>query len=238
MKYFIFDMDDTLYLRSEPFVRACIQCFPESAGWDPEKLYLTRKKHSDFSYDEYIAGRMSKDDMYIYRTAETFLEYNISLTPEEALAFEEQYSRMQGEIRLQPGMKACLQFLKNAGAPMFVITNGPAKRQRSKLQALDITSYIPETHWLISGEIGIDKPDPRIFQHAVQSFGISAEEAWYIGDSFEADVVGAFRAGWHSIWLNHRLESAGNGAFADYTVTSCEALNQLFQALFRAETGK
>ncbi len=240
MKYFIFDMDDTLYLRAEPFVRACTQKFPESTAWDPQKLYLIRKKHSDFSYDAYGAGRMSKEDMYAYRTIETFREYEITLNREEALAFEDLYAQMQGQIFFQKGMEDCLQFLQEKGMPMYIISNGPSERQRRKLKALGMYRFIPETHWLVSGDIGIDKPDPRIFQYAAKTFGIPAEKAWYIGDSFEADIVGAFRSGWHSIWLNHRKETAAErlaaagiqdaeSAAADHMVSSCAELLHLLQ---------
>ena len=65
MKYFIFDMDDTLYLRSDPFTRACIQTFPALAEVNPDILYTIRKKHSYYSFDAMNAGQMSKEEMYI-----------------------------------------------------------------------------------------------------------------------------------------------------------------------------
>ena len=53
----------------------------------------------------------------------------------------------------------------------------------------------------ISGAIGIRKPDRRIFQIAAERCDTALSNAWMIGDG-EADIVGAHRAGIHSIWLH------------------------------------
>lgn len=228
MNYFIFDLDDTLYLRSDVFVRTCIQTFPESAQWDPEKLYLTRKKYSDISYDQQTSGQMTKEDMYIFRTAETFREYGISMTDAQALAFENLYTQLQGDIQLHPVMEHCLQLLKEHDIPMAVITNGQSKRQRNKLHALSLERYIPETHWIVSEEAGAEKPDPEIFHFAAKKLDIPEKNAWFIGDAFEADIVGAAKAGWHTIWLNHRKEMAEHAVSPDYVLMSFDKVPRLF----------
>ena len=231
MKYFIFDVDDTLYLRSEPFIRACIQTFPALADIDSETLYTIRKKHSDFSFDEMNAGRMTSEEMYLYRTKETFREFSIDLSSEEALAFENLYAQMLGKIRLHPDAESILAYLRAKEVPMAVITNGFEERQKNKMKALQLQRYIEPDRWLVSGEIGIDKPDVRIFHHAGQKFHISPQDAWYIGDSYTSDILGAKSAGWHTIWLSRRAEPSPAENLADYTVSSYDALFSLLKAL-------
>jgi putative hydrolase of the HAD superfamily len=46
-----------------------------------------------------------------------------------------------------------------------------------------------------SGKVGIEKPDPRIFQLALAPFGVAPERALHLGDSYATDVVGAREAG-------------------------------------------
>ena len=46
-----------------------------------------------------------------------------------------------------------------------------------------------------SGAVGVSKPDPRIFQIALDAIGIEAADAWYVGDMPAIDVVGARAAG-------------------------------------------
>ena len=55
-----------------------------------------------------------------------------------------------------------------------------------------------------SGRVGIDKPDPRIFAHALGLVGGRASEAVHIGDSWSADVLGATAAGWRAIYYPSR----------------------------------
>ena len=129
-------------------------------------------------------------------------------------------------------MEACLAFLKEQDVVMGIITNGQSGRQRGKLHTLALERYIPETNWIISGEAGMEKPDPGIFHYAAEKLGIPEDEAWFIGDAFEADIVGAASAGWHTIWINHRQETAGNCVTPDHAVASFSAFFQLLQALF------
>ena len=64
-----------------------------------------------------------------------------------------------------------------------------------------------------SGRVGIEKPDPRIFAHALELVGGRASEAVHIGDSWSAGIVGATGAGWRAIYYPSR--AATPPAFAD-----------------------
>jgi putative hydrolase of the HAD superfamily len=46
-----------------------------------------------------------------------------------------------------------------------------------------------------SGNVGVMKPDPRIFQAAIDLLGLEPDQVWYVGDMPAIDVVGARRAG-------------------------------------------
>jgi len=84
----------------------------------------------------------------------------------------------------------------------------------------------------VSGELGVTKPDRAIFDHVVGKLGLNREESYYIGDSFERDIVGAARAGWKTVWFNRR-GSIGNGAVTpDYVArTEREARELLTKIL-------
>jgi len=53
-----------------------------------------------------------------------------------------------------------------------------------------------------SADLGIRKPDPAPFHQALRRFGVEAVDAWYVGDSFGNDVVGAVGAGLSAVWLD------------------------------------
>jgi len=52
-----------------------------------------------------------------------------------------------------------------------------------------------------SRDLGIRKPNPRIFSYVLEKLGVEAVEAVHVGDSVEADMEGALRAGITSIWI-------------------------------------
>jgi putative hydrolase of the HAD superfamily len=83
---------------------------------------------------------------------------------------------------------------------LALITNGARESQREKLQTVGIAHHFGAV--VISAEVGFAKPDRRIFQHALDRLGVSAHEAWHIGDSLANDVAGALAIGVRAIWLN------------------------------------
>jgi FMN phosphatase YigB (HAD superfamily) len=54
---------------------------------------------------------------------------------------------------------------------------------------------------VISGELGIEKPDRRIFEAALKALGVKAEDAVMIGNRVDTDIVGANRSGMVSVWF-------------------------------------
>lgn len=80
-----------------------------------------------------------------------------------------------------------------------------------------------------SGRVGIEKPDPRIFAHALELVGGRASEAVHIGDSWSADVVGATGAGWRAIYYPSR--AAEPPAFDDPKVRIARTADEARVAL-------
>jgi putative hydrolase of the HAD superfamily len=80
-----------------------------------------------------------------------------------------------------------------------IITNGNAISQRIKIAKLGCEPYMDVI--LISGEEGIHKPDPRIFQKALDLLHSTASETAFIGDSLRFDMEGAIAMGMLPIWI-------------------------------------
>ncbi len=55
---------------------------------------------------------------------------------------------------------------------------------------------------VISDEVGMKKPDPRIFRMALERLEVGAEEAVFVGDNLELDIAGARGVGMRAVWLN------------------------------------
>ena len=55
--------------------------------------------------------------------------------------------------------------------------------------------------WAVSGELGVEKPDPGIFQHALAEAGVPARRCAMVGDRLDNDVLAAKRHGMRGVWL-------------------------------------
>ena len=86
---------------------------------------------------------------------------------------------------------------------LAIITNGPSDLQRRKIEYFDLEERVD---WVVvSGELGVDKPEPAIFEHALGLAGVGAGRAAHVGDSLTSDVAGANRAGLLPIWVETRF---------------------------------
>jgi putative hydrolase of the HAD superfamily len=79
-----------------------------------------------------------------------------------------------------------------------------------------------------SGRVGIDKPDPRIFQQAAQALRVPLSEIVHVGDAWEADVNGARMAGAQAIWFDPTDDRA-----LPQGVVACRNAGELRHALTR-----
>lgn len=86
------------------------------------------------------------------------------------------------------------------GVPAALVTNGSSTAQRRKLEAVDLEGLFEIV--IVSGEIGVMKPDPRVFEAVLNTFHVDPDQVWHVGDWLPSDVAGANAAGLTSVWLN------------------------------------
>lgn len=82
-----------------------------------------------------------------------------------------------------------------------IITNGSSDHQREKIERTNIERFFDTI--IISGEVGIGKPDRRIFNLALEQLSVDPKAAVFVGDSLEKDIRGAQNAGIKAILVNH-----------------------------------
>ena len=103
-----------------------------------------------------------------------------------------------------PGAEELLRRAVSMG-PVALVTNGPPDIQRLKLEQTGLAEQFSAV--VISGELGVGKPDPEVFLRTVRSFGVEPSEAVMVGDSWERDVEGAVAAGLSAVWISHGRET-------------------------------
>ena len=92
-----------------------------------------------------------------------------------------------------------LRELRESIRCMGVISNWD-HTARSLLERHDLIGYFD--HCIISSEVGIDKPNPAIFNLAMQKADADPQECMYVGDNYYDDAVGSRQAGMQALILN------------------------------------
>jgi putative hydrolase of the HAD superfamily len=135
------------------------------------------------------------------RIKELFAKTEPRLSDREADArfavYLERYSR---SWTLFPDVLPCLNDL--SGHTLGIISNGSAEQQRRKLRATGIADHFRSI--LISEDVGLAKPEGKIFAAACERVGCYPEDCVYVGDRLDADARGSTAAGLRGIWLDRQ----------------------------------
>jgi putative hydrolase of the HAD superfamily len=98
-----------------------------------------------------------------------------------------------------PGVAEALHELRALGLRLIVVSNadGTVERGLTRAGLRGLLDAVVDSH-----HVGFEKPDPRIFAHALALSGARAETTIHVGDLYAADVVGARSAGVHALLLD------------------------------------
>jgi putative hydrolase of the HAD superfamily len=104
----------------------------------------------------------------------------------------------------EPGTQETLQYLKNEGYTVGIVSNSDGGVKTY----LDNAGLLPWIDFVVdSGTVGVEKPDPRIFQIACEQAGVEPRDAVHVGDIYQLDVVGARSAGVAAVLLDAGMVS-------------------------------
>jgi putative hydrolase of the HAD superfamily len=121
--------------------------------------------------------------------------------------------RRDAALHLIPGAIETLERVRLGGVRTALLTNGSAAAQRAKIERFDLARHFDAI--FIEGEFGRGKPDPSVYQAALQALAAPPGETWMVGDNLEWDVAAPQRLGVSGIWIDRR----GRGVPADAGVT-------------------
>ena len=226
----IFDLDDTLYNLMGPFELTHKQLYADKTDADCTELFMQSRVYSDEIMEAEKAGLIPHEDCFYERIKRTYYDVGIDMSREDAETFEQLYRAFQKEISLSDSVKSFLDYCKEKNIFMAILTNGRPKPQYAKVIALDLHRWFDDDHIFISGGIGYQKPDSMAFQYIEKAFSLNPEETWYVGDTYEADIIGANGAGWNTVWFNHRNRECPEKNRADVTIKTIEELKEFVAA--------
>jgi putative hydrolase of the HAD superfamily len=209
IKHIFFDLDNTL--------------------WDTDKnSYLTIKniyenlkieeryklKFSDFftSYYErnenlwslYRQDKVRKKDILEKRFKDTFLEFHINEDKIWNYFNDHFLTQIMENNNLIENAEEILNYLRTKGYQIHVVSNGFIQQTEQKVQETCIKDYLTT---LTSGEeINKRKPAKEVFELALKKAHALVNESAFIGDDWEADVIGSQNIGMYSVYFNYKKE--------------------------------
>ncbi len=129
--------------------------------------------------------------------------------------------------RLFTGTSALLRELAK-NYHLGLLTNGAPDLQREKLSHSGLEPLFSAI--IISGDHGIGKPQPLIFQKMLDQLRVSASEAIMIGNSLERDIAGAHASGIASVWMDLGVEEEKKLGLFDFRITKLSELLAILPA--------
>ena len=78
-------------------------------------------------------------------------------------------------------------------------------------------------------DYGIQKPDPQLFEIAIERAGCTKRQLLHVGDSFQNDVIGAKQAGVRSVWLNRQRTDNETEHQPDFEIASLRELTEVLE---------
>lgn len=226
-KHIFFDLDHTIWDFDKNAEETLLELYDiyklNEIGLPSAALFIetyTRNNHRLWA--DYHTGRITKTELRETRFRTTFLELGVKpeLVP---LAFEDDYVNLcPTKTNLFPHAHETLQYLQSKYT-LHLISNGFKEASTLKIGNTNIGGYF--THIIISEIVGINKPDPAIFEHALALAGAEKSESIMIGDSLEADVYGALNFGMDAIFFNPF--NAGKPADVTLQITNLKELTKL-----------
>lgn len=114
-----------------------------------------------------------------------------------------------GDLAPAPGVEDLLDELAAEQLPLAAVSNAvfDGRVLASELERHGLRR--PFTCVVSSADVGRRKPHPAPFAAALRRLGVAAERAWFVGDRFATDVVGAAGAGLTAVWLASAGEAPG-----------------------------
>jgi len=106
-----------------------------------------------------------------------------------------------------------------------IVTNGNRQKQQNKIRLSGLKPLFESI--IISGQVGIRKPQRGIFEHALQNIKSTPEQTLFIGDSLENDMAGAANVGMKTCWVSQYLLPNETVVKPDYCIASILDVNSL-----------
>lgn len=205
-KFIYFDLDDTLLDHKSAEIAALQdvhQHFPLFEPVSADALAETYHQVNSKQWSLYSKGEVTREQLQRNRFELTLNQLRLDdARYKEVGNFYMQCYRNHWQW-IDGAQQAYQQIL--AEFPVGILTNGFAETQKLKFEKFDL--YDSADQVVISEDVGVLKPDPKVFQHATELAGVAPDDILYVGDSLTSDIEGGTNFGWNTAWFTRNGNS-------------------------------
>ncbi|MCD6523714.1 MAG: TIGR02253 family HAD-type hydrolase [Thermococcus sp.] len=142
------------------------------------------------------------------------------------LKYEDLLRRYPHKLHVYPDTVPTLEWLKEKGLKLGVVTSGPAY-QRLKLELTGLEGYFDAV--VTRDDVGAIKPEPKIFLRALEELGVSPREAVMVGDSLRQDIYGGKNVGMKTVWIAR--DGGEDFHFPDFKIRTLHELRKVLEVV-------
>ena len=206
INHIFFDLDHTLWDFETNSDIAFKTIFKQhNVNVSLEKFLNYYKPINQKYWNLYSKDKVSKEDLRLGRLKDTFDKINFKVSHDLIDNLSVDYINVLPNSNLLfEGAHDILNHLF-PNYELHIITNGFNEVQSKKMEKSDLTKYFKTI--ITSEDVGVKKPNPIIFEHALEQAKATSRESIMIGDNWEADIMGAKNAGFDVIYCNFNNES-------------------------------
>ena len=231
-KLVLIDLDDTLFDYPKTEEAAFRNTFEELGFFAESELNNEKKeeiyekikdRYKDVNlqlWKDLEKEAVDKDRLKVVRFEKIIEEFDLKYDPYE---MSELYLKKLGEgiFPFEATEKLC-EYL-HSKYKVGIVTNGIKEVQHSRIENSEIAKYIDKL--VISEEVGANKPDKKIFEYAMDYFGVlDKKSVMMVGDSLVADIKGGQNTGIDTCWVNLKNDSPDDKIKPKYVVTRLEEI--------------
>jgi 2-haloacid dehalogenase len=222
---FLLDADNTIFDYDLAERDALAGALAEAGVEPTPRVRDAYRAINDGLWRSFEQGLVTQEALKVERFHRLLAEQVPDSRADPALLSRRYLELLAAQVHLLPHAAEALADLAGRAA-LALVTNGIPEVQRGRLGRSGLEPHFRAV--VISGEVGIAKPDPRFFHLAIRALGLGADEVLVVGDVPGTDIRGARSAGMASCWVAAAGASWPAGEPGpDYTIRDLRGLSAL-----------
>jgi putative hydrolase of the HAD superfamily len=212
MKAVLFDLDETLIPEDEPLHLAYLAVVREMPGaidvaglraglrarWQRDAPCPDYRARVQVSASDGLIASFAGDDPALAAIRDYLPRFRAEAFGDGLLGLW-QRTRIETQTSYPHAAEVLARLRRHVR--LALVTNGASDLQRRKLALAGLEEYFDVV--VASCDLGVGKPEPGIFEAALDALGVRATEAVMVGNDRERDIDGAAAAGIRSLWIQH-----------------------------------